>query len=316
MLEYNDFKIVRKIGTGAFGKVYLAHLTTNTNIRFAIKILKWRKILNMRQGDQLENEINVLRMLKSSPFVTRLIGVTNQYSSLGIVMEYISGGELFYWLRRSGKFSEYATRFYAAEIISGLAYIHQNGFIYRDLKPENILLTPSGHIKLTDFGFSIRGTEKTYIISGTPEYMSPEKLLNEDDGVDSDFWSFGIIVFEMLVGDPPFFDTDTNSIYQKILKNEIFIPDWVSSPSRNLIYRLLKRERQERLGYYGIDDIMAHEFFRNIKWKDVVSLKLRPPIVPEEYKNVDFNSFDDDEEDSNDEETEVVRPYDRIKVFK
>lgn len=316
MLEYRDFKIIRKIGTGAFGKVYLAQLKNNENIRFAIKILKWRKILNMRQGDQLENEINVLRILKSSPFVTRLIGVTNKHSSLGIVMEYISGGELFYWLRRSGNFSTYATRFYAAEILSGLAYIHQNGFIYRDLKPENILLTPSGHIKLTDFGFSMCGTEKTYIISGTPEYMSPEKLLNEDDGVDSDFWSFGIIVFEMLVGDPPFFDTDTNSIYQKILTNDIYIPDFVPIQCKDLIYRLLRRERQERLGYYGIQDIMKHDFFKNLDWQDVVSLKLRPPIVPGSFKNIDFNSFEDEDDDSSDEEPEVVKPYDHIKIFK
>ncbi|EOB14469.1 cAMP-dependent protein kinase catalytic subunit [Nosema bombycis CQ1] len=315
MLEHDDFKIVRKIGTGAFGKVYLAQLVTNQNIKFAIKILNWRRLLNMRQGDQLENEINVLRILKSSPFVTRLIGVTHKNKSLGIVMEYISGGELFYWLRRSGKFSEYATRFYAAEILAGLSYIHQSGFIYKDLKPENILLTPSGHIKLTDFGFAMLGCEKSYIISGTPEYMSPEKLLNDDDGADSDFWSFGIIIYEMLVGDPPFFDNDTSSIYHKILKSELYFPDYISPQSRDIIRRLLSRDRQERLGYYGIKEIMSHGFFKNINWQDVHSLKLRPPIVPSNFKNVDFNLIEDDDNDSFEDEKDIDRPYDRIKIF-
>ncbi|KAK6089946.1 hypothetical protein P3W45_000992 [Vairimorpha bombi] len=314
MLELKNLTFIRKIGAGAFGKVYLVSLKKNKPVFFAIKVLNRRKLLTMRQADQLENEVKALRTVNGHIFIAKLVSIVKDNKIVGLVMDYISGGELFYWLRRFGKFSEYATLFYAAEILSALEFIHKKGLLYRDLKPENILLTPSGHIKLTDFGFAVQDNEKTHIISGTPEYMSPEKLLNEDDGIESDYWSFGIILYEMLIGDPPFFDRDTNSIYRQILDKDIFVPSFISYTAKDLVKKLLRKKRQERLGYWGFEDIKRHSFFCRINWKHVEELKLIPPIAPNTFKSSDYEYVDENEEES--QESVHEKPYEYVKIFK
>lgn len=268
----------------------------------------------MRQADQLENEVKALRTVNGHIFIAKLVSIVKDNKIVGLVMDYISGGELFYWLRRFGKFSEYATLFYAAEILSALEFIHKKGLLYRDLKPENILLTPTGHIKLTDFGFAVQDNEKTHIISGTPEYMSPEKLLNEDDGIESDYWSFGIILYEMFIGDPPFFDRDTNSIYRQILDKDIYIPSFINFTAKDLINKLLRKKRQERLGYWGFQDIKKHPFFSRVNWNQVEELKLIPPISPCTFKSSDYEYVDENEEES--QESVHEKPYEYIKIFR
>ena len=140
MLEIENLNFIKKIGTGAFGKVFLVSLNQKKPVFFAVKILSKRKILKMRQADQLENEIKALRTVNGHAFITKLVSIVRDSKVIGLVMDYISGGELFYWLRRLRRFSEYATLFYASEILLALEFIHKKGLLYRDLKPENILL--------------------------------------------------------------------------------------------------------------------------------------------------------------------------------
>ncbi|WUR03155.1 cAMP-dependent protein kinase catalytic subunit [Vairimorpha necatrix] len=315
MLELTNLVFIKKIGTGAFGKVYLVSIKNQESVRFAIKILNKRKLLKMRQADQLENEIKALKGVNGHVFIAKLVSVVRDSKIIGIVMDYISGGELFYWLRRLRKFSEYATLFYASEILVALEFIHKRGLLYRDLKPENILLTPCGHIKLTDFGFAVDHKEKTHIISGTPEYMSPEKLLNEDDGIESDYWSFGIILFEMFTGDPPFYDSDNHLIYRKILENDIYIPQYLSYAAADLLSRLLRKKRQERLGYWGLDDIKRHIFFSAVDWNHVVDCSLIPPIKPSMYKSSDYGYIPDDNNQDENEDQVPKKPYEYIKFY-
>ncbi|EEQ81858.1 hypothetical protein NCER_101539 [Vairimorpha ceranae BRL01] len=315
MLEIENLNFIKKIGTGAFGKVFLVSLNQKKPVFFAVKILSKRKILKMRQADQLENEIKALRTVNGHAFITKLVSIVRDSKVIGLVMDYISGGELFYWLRRLRRFSEYATLFYASEILLALEFIHKKGLLYRDLKPENILLTPSGHIKLTDFGFAVKDTEKTHVISGTPEYMSPEKLLNEDDGVESDYWSFGVILFEMFTGDPPFFDVDTNRIYRKILETDIYIPKYVSYAAADLLSRLLRKKRQERLGYWGFEDIKRHVFFNTVDWLNVENNGLIPPIKPSAFESSDYEYVDDNEKYDHFDDYVHKKPYDYIKFY-
>jgi serine/threonine protein kinase len=315
MIKIRDLKLIRVVGTGAFGEVYLARLKSDPKAMFAIKILEWRKMLKQRLADQLENEINVLRRLHGSPFITKQFSTDYCGGRIGIVLEYVSGGELFYWLKKFGRFSEYSTVFYASEIVCALKYIHEHGILYRDLKPENVLITASGHIKLIDFGFAVQENEKTYVISGTPEYMSPEKLKSEGDGRESDYWGLGVMIYEMLCGDPPFYDLSADVIYRKILEMQVAFPSYVNPAARSLVLSLLDKNRSSRLGFGGIEEIMNHPFFAGINWCDVENRRLSPPFVPRAGKVVDTKGSGIRIEECGEAEEKVCKPYRNIKNF-
>lgn len=316
MLRIRDFKFVKVVGEGAFGKVHLARLDDGTGAVFAVKMLNFRKILRQRLADQLENEIAILKQLYGCPFVTKLFSTDFQHGKVGLVLEYVNGGELFYWLKKYGRFSEQMTRFYTAEMVSALKFIHGKGILYRDLKPENILISSTGHIKLIDFGFAVYESENMYVISGTPEYMSPEKLKSENDGRESDYWGLGVIVYEMLCGNPPFYDVNTDVVYRKILDGRIGFPYYVSPVARDLITSLLNKNRVCRLGFGGVEEIMSHSFFAGVNWDEVESKKMKPPFIPRISEDIESTSIDANIEESSDTDTGVARPYKHLKVFR
>lgn len=175
---------------------------------YAMKVLKKANLLERNQIDHTKTEREVLQNV-SSPFLMKMHYAFQTEDKLYMVMDFLNGGELFYHLRRELHFDEDRIRFYAAEIILGLEALHQNGIIYRDLKPENILLDEEGHIRLTDFGLSKQGIfkqneDQTFTICGTPEYLAPEIIMGEGHGKAVDWWSLGTLIYEMLVGRPPF----------------------------------------------------------------------------------------------------------------
>ncbi|AFM98576.1 serine/threonine kinase [Encephalitozoon hellem ATCC 50504] len=315
MLKIRDFEFAKVVGEGAFGKVYLVKLKSNPSTVFAIKMLEFDEILKQRLADQLENEISILKRLYGCPFVAKLYSTDFYCGKVGLILEYVGGGELFYWLKKCGRFDENMTRFYAAEIISALRFIHGKGILYRDLKPENILITSSGHIKLIDFGFAVYENESIYMISGTPEYMSPEKLRSEDDGRASDYWGLGIIIYEMLCGDPPFYDASADTIYHKILESQITFPSYVSPVARSLISGLLDKSRATRLGAKGIYEIMGHPFFKEIDWSKIESKRISPPFVPSPNIVMSFLDGSTKAKDISKIETVVMKPYKHIKHF-
>lgn len=312
MLRIQDFEFVRVVGAGAFGKVYLVRLRGDAGSVFAVKMLDFRRVLRQRLADQLENEVSILRQLYGCPFVAKLYGTDLYDGNVGLVLEYVGGGELFYWLKKCGRFDEQMTRFYAAEVISALRFIHGRGILYRDLKPENILIASTGHIKLVDFGFAVYESERIYMISGTPEYMSPEKLRSEDDGRVSDYWGLGVIIYEMLCGDPPFYDASADVIYHKILESQAMFPHYVSAAARSLIAGLLDKNRTTRLGARGIWEIMRHPFFKGIDWDMVDRQMVDPPFVP---GSCGAPSFVDVDAAGVDMEAAVLRPYKHTKRF-
>lgn len=283
MLSYRDFEFLKIIGSGAFGKVFLARYTHN-NKYYAIKRMDKALLKESRQLDNIYNESLILQDACFCPFIVKFYHTIETDSYIFIVMEYIQGGELFYYIKKYNHFDEETVRFFAGEIIIALKHLHDKDILYRDLKPENLLISAKGHIKLADFGFATRVNENVYTICGTPEYMAPEKLLGQGDSKETDYWSLGCLTFEMLCGIPPFYDSVTNVIYNRILCEEITIPQIFSLKTQDFLKRLLTKERTARLGYNGIEEIMQHPFFDGLDWEKLQRLESESPIKPTLYQ--------------------------------
>lgn len=294
-----DFMLLKVLGKGGYGKVFQVRKRSgkDTGKVFAMKVLKKATVVrNQKDTAHTKAERNILEAVKSS-FIVDLIYAFQTGGKLYLILEYLSGGELFMHLEREGIFLEDTARFYLSEIICALDHLHQEGIIYRDLKPENILLDSTGHIKLTDFGLckeSISGDTMTHTFCGTIEYMAPEILMRTGHGKAVDWWSLGALTFDMLTGGPPFTGENRKKTIDKILKARLFLPPYLSNEARDLIRKLLKRHVPHRLGA-GTDDafsIKSHPFFRNLNWNDVVNRRMEPPFKPNIESDDDASLFD------------------------
>lgn len=183
-------------------------------------------------------------------------------------------------------------------------YLHSKNIIYRDLKPENILISRDGYLKLTDFGFAKICEGRTYTLCGTPEYLAPEILLNKGHGKPVDWWTLGILLYEMIAGVDPFNDDDPMLVYQKILKGKVKFPSSFDSNAKSLVKHILVQDLSKRYGNLknGADDIKNHRFFKNMNWNDLINKKITAPYRPKVSANNDVSAFsnvDDDEEEDN-----------------
>jgi len=262
-----------------------------------MKVLKKATLIrNQKDTAHTKTERNILETVKC-PFICDLLYAFQTGGKLYLILEYLSGGELFIHLEREGIFMEDAAAFYLSEIAVALEHLHRNGIVYRDLKPENILLDSTGHIKLTDFGLckeAIEGDQKTHTFCGTIEYMAPEILTRTGHGRTVDWWSLGALAFDMLTGGPPFTADNRKRTIEKILKGRLILPPYLSVEARDLIKRLLKRHVEVRLGS-GPDDageIKQHMFFRHIDWRSVYRRELDPPFKPNINSEDDTSFFD------------------------
>lgn len=266
-------------------------------------------------NSQAKSEKNILLKL-SHPFLIKLHYSFQSADKTYFIMDYINGGELFFHLKKERKFTEERAIFYAAEILSGIQYLHSSGVIHRDLKPENILLTNEGHILITDFGLSKEGLfkneDQTTTFCGTPEYLAPEIIEGSPYGKSVDWWSFGILLYEMLAGISPFFSLDLQEMYSKIMKSDLLIPQSISSDASDLIKNLLQRNPTLRLQDPEI--IKSHSFFKNIDFKLLLEKKISPPFIPEVESEIDVSNIDplfteqepllDDDDDENEIKSE------------
>jgi len=277
-VSMKDFTALKLLGRGSFGKVYLVQKRDNKKL-YALKTLKKADVLKKNHINSVKIEKEVLQKA-DHPFIVKLKYSFQDHTTLYFVMEYCPGGELFKHLRRKGKFDEDSVRFYAAEVILAVQYLHENlNVIYRDLKPENVLLDVNGHIKLTDFGLSKEG-EKTYSFCGTPEYLAPEILAGKGHGKEVDWWTLGCLMYEMACGYPPFSDKVKTKMYNNIAQNKYTMPMFLSEGLRDLIQKLLVKDPTKRLGANGAQEIMNHEFFKKIDWDEVETMQTKPPIIP------------------------------------
>ena len=295
-VKLEDFNFIRLIGVGSYGKVYVATKNSNDKL-YAIKIINKNKINTKIEIKRIKTERNLLANI-NHPFIMKLNYAFQTKQSLYFITKFMHGGELNYHIykEKNNYFSEEKTKFYAAEIILGLNYLHENNCIYRDLKPENVLIDKDGHIKLTDFGLSKLCDDfpcKTNSLCGTPEYLAPEILFEKDYGIEVDWWSLGVIIYEMLSGYLPFKILPEEKITKNAYKKKIKIFNHFSNAAKDLIKKLLEYNSKKRIGY---EQIINHPFFKDIDWNKIEKKEIEPPFFPEIDKNNIFKYFNTENE--------------------
>ena len=291
----DDFEIHRVLGRGQYGKVLLCRHKTTGNV-YAIKVIKKSSIKNEQQVKNTQNESRILRAIRH-PFIVGLYYAFQTNSHLHLVMEYVNGGELFFHISHFGRFSEERVRFYAAEILLALQCLHGKGIIYRDLKLENILLDKDGHVKITDFGLSKEEhlQDEGNVVAGTFEYLAPEVLGGESHSVASDWWAFGIVIFEMSCGFHPFYTQDREELLKRVIEYRYGIPKFVSETTRDLIKKLLcKKSKRLGGGADGSAEIQRHPFFLGYDFDKLFKKAIEPPFVPDVADDLDVSFFDND----------------------
>ncbi|KAI4562160.1 hypothetical protein MJT46_011122, partial [Ovis ammon polii x Ovis aries] len=261
-------------------QVFLAEFK-KTNQFFAIKALKKDVVLMDDDVECTMVEKRVLSLAWEHPFLTHMFCTFQTKENLFFVMEYLNGGDLMYHIQSCHKFDLCRATFYAAEIILGLQFLHSKGIVYRDLKLDNILLDKDGHIKIADFGMckeNMLGDARTNTFCGTPDYIAPEILLGQKYNHSVDWWSFGVLLYEMLVGQSPFHGQDEEELFHSIRMDNPFYPRWLEKEAKDLLVKLFVREPEKRLGVRG--DIRQHPLFREINWEELERKEIDPPFRP------------------------------------
>lgn len=243
-----------------------------------MKIMKKSRILEMKQVEHVANERDILATLEH-PFIVKLLASFQDDMYLYLALELVSDGTLAARLRRVRRLDDDGASFYAAQLVSVLEHCHVRDVVYRDLKPENVLLASDGYAKLTDWGFAKVVRDQTYTLCGTPFYIAPEVLQNKGHGKPADCWSLGVLVYEMLVGYPPFVDEDRMQLYKKIISGHVAFPKVLSNDAKVLVRKLLTQEPDNRMGVLkaGAADVKAAKFFRHLDW-DALLQKQIPPL--------------------------------------
>ncbi|XP_075051877.1 ribosomal protein S6 kinase alpha-1 isoform X2 [Mixophyes fleayi] len=295
--DQSHFVLMKVLGQGSFGKVFLVRKITppDRNQLYAMKVLK-KATLKVRDRVRTKMERDILAEVHH-PFVVRLHYAFQTEGKLYLILDFLRGGDLFTRLSKEVMFTEEDVKFYLAELALGLDHLHSLGIIYRDLKPENILLDEEGHIKLTDFGLSkeaIDHEKKAYSFCGTVEYMAPEVVNRQGHTHSADWWSYGVLMFEMLTGSLPFQGKDRKETMTLILKAKLGMPQFLSSEAQGLLRCLFKRNPTNRLGSgtEGAEEIKRHPFFSTIDWNKLFRREISPPFKPAVTQPDDTYYFD------------------------
>jgi len=322
LVDLKELELRHTIGRGAFGYVKYARYKKDGKY-YAVKRLEKHQIIQLQQVDHIQNEKLVLAQMEH-PFIVNLLGYAKDSFYVYLMLECVSGGELFHHLRRARKFTNEVAKFYSAQTAAAFAYIHSKNIIHRDLKPENILICQDGYAKLSDFGFSKQlepGISRTYTLCGTPEYIAPEVLLykvpswqfqnfglgrallrahlyfkakkNEGHGKPVDWWTLGILIYEMIVGQPPFCDDDPMGIYMQILAGQVYFPKYFDKSARWLVKKLLTADLTKRFGNLkdGANDILNSKWLETIDFEKLAKREIPSPFRPSRRDASDPSTF-------------------------
>ncbi|KDQ64630.1 hypothetical protein JAAARDRAFT_118764 [Jaapia argillacea MUCL 33604] len=296
-LTPRDFEFLKLIGRGTFGKVFQVRKRDTKRI-YAMKVLSKKEIIAKKEVAHTIGERKILQRSLECPFLVGLKFSFQTDTDLYLVTDFKSGGELFWHLQRETRFSEERARFYIAELVLALEHLHKYDIVYRDLKPENILLDATGHVALCDFGLSkpdLRSDELTTTFCGTTEYLAPEVLLDEH-GYSKlvDFWSLGVLLFEMCCGWSPFYAEDTQQMYKNICFGKIRFPKGViGEDGKQFVKGLLNRNPKHRLGAQrDAAELKEHPFFKTIDWSALAAKQVTPPFKPVVESDESTANFD------------------------
>lgn len=293
----DDFHFIKTVGTGSFGRVMVTHDAKKDKYA-AVKCLSKDCIIEKEQLEHTYSEYKIMATIPPIDFLVNLTQFGQDKGYLYMVFEFIPGGELFSLLRSVGRIPEITATFYGAQVLSALHYLHNLDIIYRDLKPENILFSDKGYLKLTDFGFAKRCQSRTYTLCGTPEYLAPEIILCQGYHKAVDWWAFGILLFEMVCGHPPFYSENPMEIYKQALEARVRFSCKLTKDCKEIIRLLLVTDPTKRLGNLrkGVRDIRDHNFFRRLSLPEIFKQSIRAPFIPELEGPGDTANFDDYDE--------------------
>ncbi|KAL6487533.1 hypothetical protein MHYP_G00041590 [Metynnis hypsauchen] len=293
----SQFELLKVLGQGSYGKVFLVRKIkgSDTGQLYAMKVLK-KATLKVRDRVRSKMERDILAEV-NHPFIVKLHYAFQTEGKLYLILDFLRGGDLFTRLSKEVMFTEEDVKFYLAELALALDHLHSLGIIYRDLKPENILLDEDGHIKITDFGLSkeaIDHDKRAYSFCGTIEYMAPEVVNRRGHTQSADWWSFGVLMFEMLTGSLPFQGKDRKETMALILKAKLGMPQFLSPEVQSLLRALFKRNPSNRLGAGpdGVEEIKRHHFFATIDWNKLYRKEIKPPFKPAVGRPEDTFHFD------------------------
>ena len=290
----DSFYTVSVIGKGSYAKVLLVRKKDNEQY-YAMKVLKKQYVEKKKQHEHVKVERRVLIATSDSPFVVKLHFAFQNDKNLYFVLDYCYGGELFNLLQKRKRLSEEETRFYTAQLVLAIEHLHKHDIVYRDLKPENVLLCRDGYIKITDFGLShisaLNIEAKTFC--GTPEYLAPEILERHGYGKPVDWWALGAIIYEMLVGIPPFYTQSKLDLFERIRNEEPSYPKFLSEGTKKLLRLLLHKNPAMRLGSaHGASEIKQHPWFSLIDWDEIAAKETKPFFVPQDDTSNGLSNFD------------------------
>ena len=282
--DVSQLQVLKSLGAGAFGTAWLVrHLKTDR--LYALKALEKHMIKRQNWTSVVVREKDLLQSLSPHPCVITMHNAFQSPTHLFMLMELAPGGELFQLLEKAHRFPPEQARFFAGCVVLAIGHLHRHNIIFRDLKPENVLLSETGYLKLIDMGFAKRlgKGEKTYTLCGTPYYLAPEMILHRGHGFALDWWTVGVLTYEMMEGEPPFTGDSEMEVYGKVTRLQ-----YTCSPSRftenaiDFIAHLLKKEPETRLGNLrnGVNDVMAHEWFQGFSWDDLLEGRQPVSYVP------------------------------------
>ncbi|TNV81287.1 hypothetical protein FGO68_gene17471 [Halteria grandinella] len=288
IVKLEDFIIMKMVGKGTFGKVYLVQ-NLHTKKIYAMKCIRKDIVIDNEQFENIKLEKDILYTI-DHPFIVSMDYVFQNEFRIYFLMKFIKGGELFRHLNKVKRFTEEQARFMITQIAVALGHLHSKNILYRDLKPENILFNEDGYLLLADFGLAkmTKNDELANSFCGTAEYLSPEMIIGNGHDHTVDWWTMGILLYELLVGIPPFFHRNKHRMYFLIKESPVTFPDKtkhgieVSPLARDLIKKLLDKNKKKRLGASGdVEEVLAHPFFAGIDRQKLITKQIIPPYKPE-----------------------------------
>lgn len=278
--DRTHFDIIKAIGQGAYGEVFLVREKSALTYH-AMKVVEKAMVVERQQEQHLILEKKIMAALQF-PLLLALDYAFKDNVYVYFIVPFIAGGELFTYIQKYGSFADETAKFFASQMVLAVEYLHYCHVVHRDIKPENILVTPTGYIKLCDFGFCKVLKKKTWTLCGTPEYLAPEIIMSKGYSFPVDWWAVGVLIFEMCSGRPPFYASDPSKLYQKIIDAAYKFTEELSREVKTIIKGFLVVDPTKRLGSLkrGVYDIKAQNWFRNISWDQIFQQKVEAPFTP------------------------------------